>query len=78
MVEKITAERFDEMFDNGEDISEYLDWSRATRPGMEPRHLDVDVPAWMVRDLDALAEKRGVSRQALIEAWLADRLRSPG
>jgi hypothetical protein len=28
----------------------------------------------MVRSLDAQAQKRGVTRQALIKMWLADRL----
>ena len=28
----ITAKEFDEKFDNGEDISEYLDFSKAIRP----------------------------------------------
>ena len=28
----ITAKEFDKKFDNGEDISEYLDFSKATRP----------------------------------------------
>ena len=50
--EKITTEKFDEMFDNGEDISAFVDWSKARRPNQEPRRVNVDFPAWMVRDLD--------------------------
>ena len=30
--QKITAKEFDEKFDNKEDISEYLDFSKATKP----------------------------------------------
>ena len=31
----ISAEEFDRRFDAGEDISEYVDWSKARRPGLE-------------------------------------------
>lgn len=71
---QISAEEFDRMFDAGEDISEYVDWSKATRPGLKPRRVNVDFPAWMVDRLDIQAQKRGVTRQALIKMWLADRL----
>jgi hypothetical protein len=72
--EMISAEEFDRKFDDGEDISEYLDLSRARRPGLEARRVNVDFPDWMVHSLDEQAKKRGVSRQALIKMWLADRL----
>ena len=32
VMKTITAKEFDEKFDNGEDISEYLDFSKATKP----------------------------------------------
>jgi hypothetical protein len=74
----ISAEEFDRRFDAGEDISEYLDTSRTRSPGKEPRRVNVDFPDWMVRSLDAQAQKRGVTRQALIKMWLADRLETAG
>jgi hypothetical protein len=67
----ITTEEFDEKFDNGEDVSEYLDWSKARRPNQEPRRVNVDFPAWMVRDLDREAGRLGVTRQSLIKMWIA-------
>jgi len=73
-VKKISAEEFDRMFDEGEDISDYIDWSSAHRPGLETRRVNVDFPDWMVQALDRQAKKRGVTRQALIKMWLADRL----
>lgn len=72
------AKTFDEMFDNGEDVSAYLDFSRARRPGLEAKRVNVDFPAWMVQRLDMQAKKRGVTRQALIKMWLADRLEATG
>jgi hypothetical protein len=74
----ITAEEFDRRFDDGEDISAHLDWSSARRPGLEAKRVNVDFPVWMVRSLDAQAQKRGVTRQALIKMWLADRLEAAG
>ena len=36
MAEKqITAEEFDRRFDAGEDIADYIDWTKAKRPGHE-------------------------------------------
>lgn len=62
------------MFDDGEDIAHLIDWSKARRADDVARRVNVDFPGWMVRSLDAQARKRGVTRQALIKMWLADRL----
>lgn len=72
--ERISAEELDRRFDDGEDVSAYFDWSKARRPGLELRRVNVDFPAWMVQRLDAESRKRGVTRQSLIKMWLADRL----
>jgi hypothetical protein len=65
---------FDEAFDDGEDIVGRLDLSSAIRPNLTLKRVNVDFPAWMVARLDREARKRGVSRQALIKLWLADKL----
>ena len=70
----ISVEKLDRMFDDGEDISDYLDWDNARRPGLETKRVNVDFPGDMVRRLDIEAKRRGVTRQALIKMWLADRL----
>lgn len=69
-----SAEELDRMFDAGEDMADYFDWSKARRPGLEVKRVNVDFPQWMVRRLDAEARRRGITRQALIKMWLADRL----
>ena len=75
MVNKtITAEEFDAKFDAGEDIEQYLDLSTFRRPGLESKRVNLDMPQAMVAKLDSHARKRGVTRQALIKMWLADRL----
>ena len=73
--ETITAEEFDEKFDNGEDISAYVDWSKARRPNLEARRVNVDFPAWMVERLDREAGRLGVTRQSVIKMWIAERLK---
>ena len=69
-----SAAELDRMFDAGEDMSEYFDFSKATRPGRAIKRVNVDFPDAMVRRLDKEAARRGVTRQALIKMWLADRL----
>ena len=73
-LESITADEFDAKFDNGEDISAYVDWSKARRPNQEARRVNVDFPAWMVQGLDKQARHLGVTRQSLIKMWIAERL----
>ncbi|WP_207791505.1 type II toxin-antitoxin system BrnA family antitoxin [Sandaracinobacteroides saxicola] len=70
----ISAEEFDRMFDDGEDIDAYIDWSKATRPGLVPKRVNVDFPSHAVAQLDREARRRGVTRQALIKMWITDKL----
>ena len=70
----INAEEFDRMFDDGEDISEYLDFSSVRRPGLEAKRVNVDFPGDVVSKLDRAAKRRGVSRQALIKMWIVEHL----
>ena len=73
-VKQISAEEFDRRFDDGEDMADYIDWSSLLRPGLEKRRVNVDFTDHMVHRLDYEAKKRGVTRQALIKMWIADRL----
>ena len=74
-VKTITAEELDEKFDNGEDVSAYFDLSKARRPNLEARRVNVDFPAWMVERLDKEAGQLGVTRQSVIKMWIAERLK---
>lgn len=69
-----TAKEFDEAFDNNEDIDEYIDWSNATRPNIEQRRVNLDLPKWMIEKLDIEAKRIGVARQAIMKMFLAERL----
>ena len=68
------AEEFDKKFDAGEDITQYLDLSKARRPVQEQKRVNVDFPLWMVQQLDKEAKRLGVPRQAIIKLWVAERL----
>ena len=69
------AEVFDKAFDNGENVSKHLDFSKATRPGREQKRVNVDFPVWMIQSLDKEAQRLGVPRQAVIKVWIAERLK---
>ncbi len=68
------ANELDKRFDEGKDVSEYLDLSKARRPGQEQRRVNVDFPMWMIHLLDKEAKRLGVTRQSVIKVWLAERL----
>ncbi len=69
------AEEFDKRFDEGEDVSQYLDISRARRPVQEQKRVNVDFPLWMVQLLDKEAKRLGVPRQSIIKLWVSERLK---
>jgi hypothetical protein len=72
---QMTASELDRKFDEGEeDIIEYFDVSKIRRPGLEPKRVNVDFPSWVVEGLDREAQRLGVTRQALIKLWIAERL----
>jgi len=48
------AREFDKKFDEGEDISKYLDVSKARRPEQEQKRVNVDFPLRMINLLDSV------------------------
>ena len=59
------AKDLDKKFDSGEDITEFLDLSKARRPGQEQKRVNVDFPVWMIHSLDKEAKRLGVPRQSI-------------
>jgi hypothetical protein len=68
------ARELDRAFDAGEDVDALVDWSKARRPNVQTRRVNVDFPAWVVEGLDREARRLGVTRQSLIKTWIAERL----
>jgi hypothetical protein len=69
------ARDLDKKFDSGEDITEFLDISKARKPGQAQKRVNVDFPVWMIHGLDKEARRLGVPRQSLIKIWIAERLK---
>jgi hypothetical protein len=70
----MTAQEFEQRFDEGEDITPFIDKSSIRRPGVEARRVNVDFPEWMIEKLDWQSRLIGVSRQALVKLWVAERI----
>ncbi len=69
------ASEIDKKFDeNNEDILQHFDTSKVRMLNEEPRRVNIDFPAWMIHSLDREARHVGVSRQAVIKMWIAERL----
>lgn len=69
------AKDLDKIFDDGDvDITDYLDLSKAFRPGQEQKRVNVDFPVWMIDRLDREANRLGVPRQSLIKVWIGEHL----
>ena len=69
------AKDLDKKFDSGENITEFLDFTNARRPGQEQKRVNVDFPVWMIHSLDKEAKRLGVARQSIIKIWIAERLK---
>lgn len=69
------AEEFDKKFDEGQNVSEYIDISKARRPVQEHKRVNVDFPLWMIQLLDKEAKRLGVPRQSIIKLWVSERLK---
>ncbi len=72
----ITTQQFDELFDQKEDITDFLDLKTAKRDGLKTRRAGVDFPEWMINLLDQQAMKLGVTRQSIIKFWISEKLKS--
>ena len=73
-VKPISAEEFERRFDDGEDISEYIDWSKARVINPDAKHVGLLIPTLLMSRLEGEAERRGETPQALILDWLRERL----
>jgi macrodomain Ter protein organizer (MatP/YcbG family) len=68
------AHELDKKFDDGEDITQYLDLSKVRKPVQDLKRVNIDFPVWMIASLDKEAKRLGISRQALIKMWISNQL----
>ena len=67
---------FERYFDEGGDITEFIVAESVTFPN-EPdksRKFSISMPEWMIGELDATARHLAVSRQAVINMWIGERI----
>lgn len=69
------AQEFDKKFEAGEDLTSELDFSKARRVNQESRRVNIDFPSWVVDGLDKQAKRLGITRQALVKVWIAEKLK---
>jgi hypothetical protein len=61
------ANEFDKKFDSGADIISSLDLSKAKRPMLDQKRVNVDFPIWTIESMDREANRLGVTRQSIIK-----------
>lgn len=79
MKKKIPAKstkEFDRRFDEGEDIHDLVDMSKAVilHHGKKMR-ITLDIAESLVNEIDKIRRKIGVDRGALIKVWLHERIK---
>ena len=70
-----STEEFDRRFDEGEDIHDLVDMTKAkiVRNGRKVR-ITLDIAEELVREIDQIRQSIGVDRAALIKIWLHERV----
>ena len=71
-----SAEEFDRRFDEGVDIHELIDMSKAvvSHPGKKVR-VTLDIAESLVKEIDEIRKQIGVDRGALIKVWLHEKVK---
>lgn len=70
-----SAEEFDRRFNEGEDIHDLIDMSKAkiVRYGKKVR-ITLDIAEGLLQEIDRIRNEIGVDRAALIKIWLHERV----
>lgn len=74
-MKKVKAKDFDDAFDRGEDVTKYLDKSKARRVNAELKRVNIDFPVWVIDSLDKEARRLGITRQSLVKMWIAEKFK---
>ena len=69
------AKEFDKKFESGEDLTDDLDFSKSRRVNQEAKRVNIDFPLWVVEQLDKQSKRLGITRQALVKVWIAEKLK---
>jgi hypothetical protein len=72
---KTNAQNLEIRHDTGEDVLDYFDPARASRRNHAKARVNLDLPQWMIFNIDRVAGRNGLARQSQIKAWLAEKLK---
>ena len=75
MSDKTTTRTLESRFTAGEDVLNYFDLSKASRPLLKKERINLDIPHWMILRIDQIANRKGMARQSQIKPWLAEKLK---
>ena len=73
-MQNMSAEEFDEYFDDGGDISELFTEQTTTRPNLDTKKVNVDFTLRQLDEIDAEAAYLGINRQAFIKTLIDEAL----
>ncbi len=71
-----STEELDRLFDEGGDITPYLDFDSLRRPNLEMEDITVNFPRWMLNGLDRAAARFGINREDMLRVWIGERLQA--
>jgi hypothetical protein len=71
----MNARDFDKKFELGEDVTDNFGFSGSRRVNQELKRVNIDFPVWVVEKLDKQSKRLGISRQALVKVWIAEKLK---
>jgi predicted DNA binding CopG/RHH family protein len=67
MSNKTTAKNLEARFEAGDDILDYFDLTKASRPLLKKERINLDIPHWMILRIDQVASRKGMARQSQIK-----------
>ena len=73
-MQNMSAEEFDEYFDDGGDISELFTEQATTWPNLDTKKVNVDFTLRQLDEIDAEAAYLGINRQACIKTLIDEAL----
>lgn len=53
-----------------------LFFSKARRVNQQSKRVNIDFPFWVVDGLDKQAKRLGITRQALVKVWIAEKFKT--
>lgn len=69
-----TAAEMDKSLEDADLFAEFARKGVLKKPHL--KKINLDLPEWIIRQIDRVAQKLGVSRQPLLKIWIHERLRT--